>query len=100
VRTAKQATLWESWGRAVTEAGVGHIRRKDLRDTFASQLFTCGVQLGWVSRQLGHADFGVMVRHYAKWCGDDQYRTPLSIEPGARCLATCSRDLAGPTKVP
>ncbi len=40
------------------EAAIGHIRRKDLRDTFASQLLTCGVQLGYVSKKLGHADMG------------------------------------------
>jgi hypothetical protein len=27
-------------------AGIGQVRRKDLRDTFASQLLTAGVQLG------------------------------------------------------
>ena len=40
---------------------------KDLRDTFASQLLTCGVQLGYVSRQLGHSKPTVTADHYAKW---------------------------------
>jgi integrase len=31
---------------------------KDLRDTFASQLLTSGVPLGYISHQLGHADIG------------------------------------------
>lgn len=55
---------------------------KDLRDTFASQLLSAGVQLGYVSTQLGHADFGVTVRHYAKCVGGDEYRPALIIEPG------------------
>jgi len=31
---------------------------KDLRDTYASQLLTCGVPLAFLSAQLGHADIG------------------------------------------
>ena len=52
---------------------------KDLRDTFASQLLTAGVQLGYVSRQLGHSDVSVTARHYAKWAGGDGYRNPLEV---------------------
>ncbi len=52
---------------------------KDLRDTFASQLLTAGVQLGYVSRQLGHADVSVTARHYARWAGGDAYRCPLDV---------------------
>ncbi len=50
---------------------------KDLRDTFASQLLTAGVQLGCVSAQLGHADLSTTARHYAKWCGDAEYNDPM-----------------------
>jgi len=52
---------------------------KDLRDTFASQLLTAGVQLGYVSCQLGHADVSVTARHYARWAGGDAYRSPLEV---------------------
>jgi len=52
---------------------------KDLRDTFASQLLTAGVQLGYVSRQLGHSDVSVTARHYARWAGGDSYRSPLEV---------------------
>ena len=55
---------------------------KDLRDTFASQLLTAGVQLGYVSRQLGHADVAVTARHYARWTGGDDYREPVRLLPG------------------
>ncbi len=64
-------------------AGIGHRALKDLRDTFASQLLTAGVQLGYVSAQLGHADVAVTARHYARWIeGEDGYREPLHLEPG------------------
>jgi len=55
---------------------------KDLRDTFASQLLTAEVQLGYVSRQLGHADVSVTARHYARWVGGDAYRRPLELGEG------------------
>ncbi len=70
------------WRRIVKRAGLGHRALKDLRDTFASQLLTAGVQLGYVSSQLGHADVGVTARHYARWCGGDSYREPIRLEPG------------------
>ncbi len=70
------------WPRILQAADIGHRRPKDLRDTFASQLLSAGVQLGYVSTQLGHADFGVTVRHYAKWVGGDEYRAALTLEPG------------------
>jgi hypothetical protein len=40
------------------------------------------VNVGYVSTQLGHADIGVTVRHYAKWCGRSEYRDPMHLEAG------------------
>jgi hypothetical protein len=56
--------------------------RHNLRDTFASQLLTAGVQLGYVSVQLGHADAQITARHYARWVGGDVYREPLVLRDG------------------
>ncbi len=50
-----------------------------MADTFASHLLTAGVQLGYVSMQLGHADVQVTARHYARWAGGDAYRSPLEV---------------------
>ena len=55
---------------------------KDLRDTFASQLFSAGVPLGWVSKRLGHGNAAVTARHYAAWVDEDGYRNPLQVAPG------------------
>jgi integrase len=67
-------------GPAVKPDGTMHARSpKDLRDTFASQLLTAGIQLGYVSRQLGHSDVRVTARHYARWAGGDSYRDPLTV---------------------
>jgi len=70
------------WRRILGRAGIGHRAMKDLRDTFASQLLTAGVQLGYVSQQLGHADVAVTARHYARWAGGDSYRQPMTLVPG------------------
>ncbi len=61
---------------------MGRVSPKDLRDTFASQLLTAGVQLGYLSAQLGHADLSTTARHYAKWCGDAEYNDPMARREG------------------
>jgi integrase len=87
------------WRRIRQRAKAGEIRYKDLRDTYASQLLTAGVQLGYVSRQLGHADVAVTAKHYARWVAGDDYRDPMVREAGelpadflARLLTNCSHD--------
>jgi hypothetical protein len=47
-----------------------------------SWLLSLGIQLGWASLQLGHADVAVTARHYAGWCGGETYREPLRPEAG------------------
>ena len=71
-----------NWRRILDRAGIEHRAPKDLRDTFASWLLSLGVQLGYVSMQLGHADVAVTARHYARWVGGEIYRLPLTLEPG------------------
>ncbi len=70
------------WRRILKRAGIGHRSYKDLRDTYASSLLTAGVQLGYVSSQLGHADVAITARHYAKWIGGEVYREPFQLRPG------------------
>ncbi len=73
-----------TWREIIRRADVGKVNPKDLRDTFASQLLTVGVQLGYVSAQLGHADLSVTALHYAKWCpgAEGTYRDPMVREEG------------------
>jgi integrase len=63
----------------IGDSEVGSHTPKDLRDTYASQLITCGVPLKYVSRQLGHSNTQVTERHYAKYLVDegDDYRDPM-----------------------
>ncbi len=64
------------------KAEIGKRDPKDLRDTYASQLLTAGIQLGYISTQLGHASIDVTARHYARWAGGDAYRKPLEVLEG------------------
>jgi integrase len=79
------------WRRILKAAKIGQRNVKDLRDTFASQLLTAGVQLGYVSAQLGHSNVAVTAQHYAKWpavtlgAGRSRWRT-------MRSRSICSRD--------
>ena len=52
---------------------------KDLRDTYASQLLTAGIQLGYISSQLGHSTVAVTARHYARWTAGEAYREPFRL---------------------
>jgi integrase len=71
----------KQWQRLCVVAEVSHHDPKDLRDTYASQLLTAGVSLGYVSKQLGHADAATTARHYAEWIGEG-YREPMVLEGG------------------
>ena len=62
----------------ITRAAELAVTPKDLRDTFASQLLTAGVQLGYVSHQLGRASVATTSNHYARWCGGSEYRERIS----------------------
>ncbi len=69
-----------AWQNIIERAGVGHRNPSDLRDTFASQLLTVGIQLGYISNAIGHADVSITARHYARYIPRDGYRT---LEPRA-----------------
>ncbi|MEE9607448.1 MAG: site-specific integrase [Myxococcota bacterium] len=71
-----------SFARICRHAGIGPRRPKDLRDTFASQLLTAGVQLGYISRQLGHSNVAITARHYARYVDEEGYRAPMQVRPG------------------
>jgi hypothetical protein len=70
------------WRRIRKSAGLAGVVMKDLRDTLASQLLSAGVPLGYVSQQLGHSTVAVTATHYAKWCGEGEYRDPIRLAEG------------------
>lgn len=74
-------TLRDNLAAACLECGIAPHRPKDFRDTYASLLLTEGVQLQWISHQLGHSDTRVTQRHYARWM-TESYRQPWSVPEG------------------
>ena len=91
-----------SWKRIIEQAGLAGVTPKDLRDSYASYLLTCGVQLGYVSAQLGHSNVATTANHYARWVGDDSYKAPLSLGPGevpADLLSHLSDPSSDPTRL-
>ncbi len=86
------------WRRILKAAGCPHHAMKDLRDTFASQLLTCGVSLGWVSHALGHSGVDVTAKHYARWLDGAEYRQPFQLEPGEVPPDFLARLGDGPTR--
>ena len=69
------------WRRALNQAEIGRWRFKDLRDTYASQLLTSGISLGYVSFQIGHSDVSTTSAFYAKWIEETTYREPARLAP-------------------
>ena len=88
------------WRRIVKRADLPSVRMKDLRDTFASQLLACGVQLGYVSAQLGHADVGVTARHYARWIEADEYASRCACAPARSRRTFLRASTKSPPRVP
>ncbi len=70
------------WRRLLKRAGLAGWSPKDLRDTFASQLLTRGINPAFVARQLGHSNWAVTAQHYARWTGGDAYIEPDRLAPG------------------
>ncbi len=81
-------------------APLDGVSPKDLRDTFASQLLSVGIQLPYVSKQRGHADVGVTAKHYARWTGGNTYRSPLNVGEGEVPADLLSRLAKSPHKSP
>ena len=60
-------------------AGLAGHTPKDLRDTFASWLVSLGAPVAWVSESLGHANWAITARYYARWM-EDAARQPVKSE--------------------
>lgn len=65
------------WKHILKRADIGRWRIKDLRDTDACQLLSCGVPLGYVSTQLGHSEIATTSRYYAKWIDNGHQSSPV-----------------------
>lgn len=55
------------WKPALRRAGLRYRTMYQTRHTFATLALQSGEQIGWVSKQLGHANDEMVIRHYAKF---------------------------------
>lgn len=72
----------ERLARAARRAKIRPLKFKDLRDTYATTLCGRGINLRWISRQLGHGSVVVTERHYARFLGADGYQNPWIVPAG------------------
>lgn len=78
---AELRALWQS---AVRRAGVRYRPPQQLRHTYASWLLTAGEDPSWIARQMGHADWAMIRRVYARWIPQAR---PEAGERAAKLLA-------------
>jgi integrase len=55
------------WTRILKKAGVRYRYPNQLRHTFASWMVSCGENPQWVAKQMGHKDWTVIAKHYARY---------------------------------
>src|SRR5205814_4404775 len=73
------------WTRALVKAEVRYRYPYQTRHTYASLLLSAGEPIMWVSKQLGHRDWSVTAKRYARWI-------PSAVpDAGAKALAVWNR---------
>lgn len=60
-------TMWQ-W--ALKKAGVRYRYPYQTRHTYASMMLSSGEHPMWVSRQMGHRDWSMIIRRYGRWMPD------------------------------
>lgn len=55
------------WTPALKKAGVRYRKPYQTRHTFASMMMSSGEHPQWVARQMGHTDWSMTARKYARW---------------------------------
>lgn len=78
------STVPKQWAEWLRKAKLIHREPYQLRHTFASQMLMIGADPIWLSKQLGHADWGMIRKIYGKWIPDErpEYRNELAEKLG------------------
>lgn len=70
-----------SWPKALKKAVVRYRYPYQMRHTFASQALSAGENVMWVAKQMGHRDWTITAKKYARW-------VPSIVPDAGRKLAT------------
>jgi len=55
------------WIPALKAAGVEYRNPYQTRHTYASMMLSSGKNILWLQKQMGHRDFGMLIKIYARW---------------------------------
>src|SRR5262245_65741624 len=59
------------WAPALRRAGVRYRKPYQTRHTYASMALMAGESPMWVARQMGHTDWSLTAKRYARWIPSD-----------------------------
>ena len=59
-----------AWQPTLKRAGVRYRYPYQTRHTYASMMLTAGEDPTWIAKQMGHADWGMIRKTYARWIQD------------------------------
>lgn len=66
-RWANDSKITKRWDRAMAAAGVRYRRPYQTRHTYASMMLSSGEHTMHVAEQMGHADWSMLLKVYARW---------------------------------
>lgn len=73
-------TAPRAWANLLRRAKLAHREPYQLRHSYASMMLMIGAHPAWLAKQMGHKDWGMIRRVYAKWVSDENpnYRDELA----------------------
>ena len=73
-----------AWANLLRRAKLAHREPYQLRHSYASMMLMIGAHPAWLAKQMGHKDWGMIRRVYARWVSNENpnYRDELAKKLG------------------